>query len=54
MAPATYRTRLTPKDLGLLARETGTSIADLQLDDVSVELAVADPTVYEATTRGRP
>jgi hypothetical protein len=54
MAPATYRTRLTPKDLGLLARETGVSTADLHFDDASVEQAVADPAVYEALFGDHP
>lgn len=48
MVPQTYRTRLTPKDLNLLVRETGFTSADLQLDDGAVEQALADPAVYEA------
>lgn len=51
MASATYRTRLTPRDVDLLVRETGFTAADLQSDTV-VEQALADPTLYEALFGG--
>jgi len=47
MALPTYRTRLTPKDVDLLVRETGFTSVELQIDDAAVEQALADPAVYE-------
>ncbi|MGH7919992.1 MAG: hypothetical protein ACREQM_08620 [Candidatus Dormibacteraceae bacterium] len=54
MSPASYRTRLTKKDLDLLAAQTGAGVQALLLDDAAVEEALASPDVYEALFGAQP